>query len=124
MLILWILLALGAVAAFYFAARDAGDSARMLRVLGILLAVAAIVVFIIWLVGVLDTNTDVDTGMAVGGVALLRRLRARVFDELAALIYDVRALWRELGPGTYKTTPDGRVLRMDYRRPDGTFRTE
>jgi hypothetical protein len=93
-LILWILLALGAAAAFYFAREAGGDSARALRVLGVLLLIAAVVVFVIWLVGVLDNNTNVDTGMVFGGgvLALLRRLRAWVWDELWALIYDTRGL--------------------------------
>lgn len=92
MLILWILLAVGAFVALYFAQTQVGDARRMLRVLGALLAIAAVIIFVIWLVGVLDSNTNVDSGLAVGGVALMRRGLRRARDELAATVYDVQAL--------------------------------
>jgi NhaP-type Na+/H+ or K+/H+ antiporter len=107
------------------------EGSRWIVYAGGLCLLLGAIALIVYVVAVLDDSTStamifVPGSLLEKGWARLRRLIRRAFDELAALIFDVCALWRELAKGrpTYKTTPDGRLLRMDYRRPDGSLRTE
>lgn len=99
------------------------EAHRWVLYAGLVVAALGVILLVVYTID----STGADTAMLAPlvlfsrGRARMRRLREWAWDELRALVYDWKALGRDIDHGRvsaqprHKVTPDGRVLRVDYR---------